>query len=508
MDFLSGYAASQPDKAAVICDDETLTYAALEEQSNRLANALLGLGVRSHDKITTVGYNSPEHFPASSAARKLMAVGVPMNYRLSPSEISYQLTNSESVAVFCGPEMVDAISSVRAGCPRLEHAIVWGTDSAPQGFVRFDDVLASGEASPPAVEAGITGPSMTYTAGTTGNPKGAYRAEGTNVEVVMTYIQSFEMTPQDVHLVAGPMYHSAPGAWAGFTILLGATNVLMRRFDPEDALAQIERHRCTTTFMAPTLLQRIVNLPGDVRTRYDLSSMRQIVVAAAPCPFELKRKVMELFGEVLWEFYGSSEAGVNTIMRPEEQLAKPGSCGRVSPLVEIAILDDHGEPCPPGIPGEIFVKTPAVITGYYGNDEATESSKRGEYFTVGDVGYFDEDGYLYVCDRKRDMIISGGANIYSAEIENVIHAHPDVWDVAVIGIPDDEWGEVVHAIVQPKPGASLTAKDIIDHVGGHLAGYKKPRSVEFRDDFPRDMAGKIRKRELREPFWAGRATRV
>jgi fatty-acyl-CoA synthase/long-chain acyl-CoA synthetase len=483
VDFLTGHAQAQPDKPAVICDDEVMTYAELEERSNRLANGMLELGIKPGDKVTTVGHNSPEHFPIGSATRKIMAVGVPMNYRLRPAETQYQLENSETVAVFCEPGL--------------------GIPEGPWRVIPWD-VLPQGSPEPPPIEPDMMGPSMTYTAGTTGNPKGAYRAKGVDPQVVLSYMQIFEMTPGDVHLVAGPMYHSAPGAWAGFTILLGGTNVVMRRFDPEEALRLIERHGCTTTFMAPTLLQRIVR----VDSRYDLSSMRQIVVAAAPCPFELKRKVIDMFGPVLWEFYGSSEAGINTVMRPEEQLEKPGSCGRVSALNDVRILDDDGNECPLGIPGEIYVRNPSIITGYYGNPEATEESWRDDYFTVGDVGYFDVDGYLYVCDRKRDMIISGGVNIYSAEIENVIHAHPKVWDVAVIGIPDEEFGESIHAIVQPKADESVSAHEIIEWVGERLASYKKPKSIEFRDDFPRDLAGKIRKRELREPFWAGRTTRV
>jgi long-chain acyl-CoA synthetase len=217
---------------------------------------------------------------------------------------------------------------------------------------------------------------------------------------------------------------------------------------------------------------------------------------------------MDLFGPVLYEFYGASETGMNTLMRPDEHERKPSSCGRVVSGQEIKILDDDGNECAAGMPGEIWVKAPGMIEEYYKDPAKTAESKRDGFFTVGDVGYFDDDGYLYVCDRKRDMIISGGANIYCAEIENVIHAHPGVWDVAVIGIPNDEWGEQVHAIVQPKPGEQLRSQDVIRWVGNHLADYKKPRSVEFRADFPRDEAGKIRKRDLREPYWAGRQTRV
>ncbi|HEX2465867.1 MAG TPA: AMP-binding protein, partial [Thermoanaerobaculia bacterium] len=245
-----------------------------------------------------------------------------------------------------------------------------------------------------------------------------------------------------------------------------------------------------------------------VQRSYDVSSMHSIVVAAAPCPFEVKRRVMDLFGPVLYEFYGASETGVNTLMKPEEQLTKPGSCGKVVDGVDMKILDDQGNECALGIPGEIWVKTESLITEYYNNPKATADARRGDYFSVGDIAYRDEDGYIFVVDRKRDMIISGGVNICSTEIENVIHAHPKVWDVVVIGVPDEEWGESVHAIVQPRPGDDLEPAEIAGFVREHLADYKKPRSIEIRRELPRDEAGKIRKRELREPFWAGHTKRV
>lgn len=513
MDILTMLAQAQPDAPALIDappdgPPTTITLGELEEKANRLANAMSDAGVAALDKVTTVGYNAPEQVVTGAGVRKLTAVGVPMNYRLKPAEIAYQLNDSESVAIFCGPEHVDAVESVRTECSRLRLCVAWGRDDLPEGWTRFGDLLASGGPDAPQVDAGIVGPTMTYTAGTTGNPKGAYRAKGVDPSILSSYIEMFDLRAGDVHLVAGPLYHSAPAAFALVNTVLGGPNVLMRRFDPEHALRLIAEHRVTTTFMAPTLLQRIVDLPDDVKARYDLSSMRVIIVAAAPCPFELKRRVMELFGEVLYEFYGSSEAGVNTLMRPEEQLAKPGSCGRVAPGNEIRILDDEGKECAVGEPGEIFIRSPAVITEYYGKPEATKESWRDDYFTVGDVGYFDADGYLYIVDRKRDMVISGGVNIYCAEIEHAIHAHPKVWDVAVFGVPDDEWGERVHAIVQPKEGEALTSEEIAEWVAERLADYKKPRSVEFRDELPRDEAGKIRKRELREPYWKDRQTRV
>jgi acyl-CoA synthetase (AMP-forming)/AMP-acid ligase II len=509
MDFLAQHAARQPNRAAVVLSDgPTLTYSELDRQANRLANAMLALGLGSLDKCTTVGYNSTHHLVVSSAGRRIVLVSLPMNYRLTPEEIEYQLNHSDTKILFSGPEQVEKIESVAARCPNVLHKVAWGMADVPAGWIRYDDLAQSGSEEPPPIEAGMTGPSMTYTAGTTGNPKGAYRANPVDPESIQKQFRWFDLRPGDVHLAAGPLYHSAPGSFAGLHLILGGTAVLMRRFDPELALQLIQQHRVNNTFMAPTLLKRIVSLPDAVKRSYDVSSMHSIVVAAAPCPFEVKRRVMELFGPVLYEFYGASETGVNTLMRPEEQLQKPGSCGRVVDGVDMKILDDAGNECPRGTAGEIWVKTTSLITEYYRNPKATADARKGEYFSVGDVAYLDDDGFVFVVDRKRDMVISGGVNICTTEIENVIHAHPKVWDVVVIGIPDEEWGESVHAIVQPKPGDMLEPAEIATFVKDHLADYKKPRSIEIRSELPRDEAGKIRKRELREPFWAGHEKRV
>jgi acyl-CoA synthetase (AMP-forming)/AMP-acid ligase II len=315
--------------------------------------------------------------------------------------------------------------------------------------------------------------------------------------------------PGHIHLVAGPLYHSAPIGFALYSQLFGATLIVVRKFDPERALALIARHRCTSTFMAPTLLKRIVDLPAEVRRRWDVSSMRVIVVAGAPCPTKVKEDVLRAFGPVLYEFYGSTELGINTVLRPEDVLRKPNSCGRAAPGVELAILDDTGQPVTPGTPGALYVRrTAGVFDGYYKNPAATRETARGKWLTVGDVAWMDADGFVYICDRQRDMIISGGVNIYPAEIEDVLHRHPAILDVAVFGVPDEEWGERVHAAVQLRPGRALSAEEITGFARTHLAGYKVPREVSFVEDFPRDAAGKLVKRLLREPYWKGRATRV
>jgi acyl-CoA synthetase (AMP-forming)/AMP-acid ligase II len=356
--------------------------------------------------------------------------------------------------------------------------------------------------------AGLGG-SMIYTAGTTGKPKGA-RRQGTDPRALLPRLAALNcVAPDDVHLVAGPLYHSAPGGFALYAHALGQTVVVMRKFDAEDALRTIQRHRCTTTFMAPTLLKRIVDLPHEVRARYDVSSMRAIVVAAAPCPMRVKEEVLAYFGPVLYEFYGSTELGINTVLAPADMLRKPGSCGKAAPGVELAVLDDEGRPLPSGQPGELVVRRyEGVFDGYYKNEAATRDTARGEWLSVGDVAWMDDEGFVYICDRKRDMIISGGVNIYPAEIEDVLHRHPAVEDAAVFGVPDPEWGERVHAALQLRPGAALTEAEARAFCRQHLADYKTPREVSFHTEFPRDTAGKLVKRLLRDPHWAGRSTRV
>ena len=283
----------------------------------------------------------------------------------------------------------------------------------------------------------------------------------------------------------------------------------MPKFDAEGALAAIARHRCTSTFMAPTLLKRITDLPDAVRARYDVASMRVIVMAAAPCPMPVKEAVMAQFGPVLYEFYGSTELGINTILRPEDVLRKPGSCGRAAPGIDLAVLDGDGKPVATGEPGELFVRRyPGVFDEYYKKPEATRETERGDWLSVGDVACIDDDGFVYICDRKRDMIISGGVNIYPAEIEDALHRHPKIQDAAVFGVPDDEWGERVHAAVELRRDAALSADEVVAFCRQHLAGYKVPREVTFHDALPRDTAGKLVKRVLREPFWANRTSRV
>ena len=508
MDVLAVHADRTPGAVALLDGDRRLTWREYVAQRNRLANALRGLGLTKGEHAIVYVQNSLEAVLVPSAARSAGAIPVPMNHRLVADEVAYILDHSNARAVFVSDAFLGTVERVRPGAGKVRSWILVGSERRPWAE-HVDDLLKTGDPAPlPADPTQGLGGSMIYTGGTTGRPKGALRT-ATDPTVARRYMELFGLAEPHVHLVAGPLYHSAPGSFAQFTHAFGGTVVVMRKFDPEDALRTIERHRCTSTFMAPTLVKRIVDLPERVRARYDVASMRVLVIAAAPCPTRVKEQAVAVFGPALWEFYGSTELGINTILPPADVLRKPGSCGRAAPGIELVLLDDAGRPVPTGTAGELYVRRfPGMFDGYYKDSAATREAQRGEWASVGDVAWMDDEGFVYICDRKRDMIISGGVNIYPAEIEDVLHRHPAIDDVAVFGVPDDDWGERVHAAVQPRPGQALAADEVVAFARLHMADYKVPREVSLHAELPRDPAGKLLKRVLRDPYWAGRRARV
>jgi long-chain acyl-CoA synthetase len=357
---------------------------------------------------------------------------------------------------------------------------------------------------------------MQYTSGTTGKPKGIKRDLIPMDPDAMAGLQAghlarFGITPggDGVHLCTSPMYHTAPLAFSWFALHFEHTVVLMDRWDPERALELIEKHRVTTTHMVPTQFHRLLQLPVETRRKYDCSSLKNVLHAAAPCPVEVKRRMLEWWGPVIYEYYGATEGG-GTLVTPQEWLERPGTVGKAWEGAAIRVLDDEGKDRPPGEPGTVYLKLLQDFA-YKGDEQKTRSNRIGNFFTVGDVGYLDADGYLFLCDRKIDMIISGGVNIYPAEIEAVLLSHPRVGDAAVFGIPDEDWGEQVKAVVEPAPGATAgetLAREILAWCETRLAKYKCPRSIDFTNAMPRDPNGKLYKRKLRDPYWAGRERRI
>jgi acyl-CoA synthetase (AMP-forming)/AMP-acid ligase II len=514
-DPLTVYASSQPGKPAVIDDRAgagvvTWTYAQLEAEANRLANTLASLGVTSGEKVIWCGPNSPQVIAVVNATRKLGAVAVPLNYRLTAAEARYIMAHSDACAAYVDAEyahLFPAPPDEPVG--KLRHVLVHG-GAAPAGMLG-EELVAGAPAEPSAGEPQETSATMIYTSGTTGKPKGAYRRLS-DQSTAIGLIGHIGYTADDIYLTSGPLYHSGPLAFMSAGIMLGQTIVVQRKFEPQDWLRLVDTYRVTSTFSAPPLIRLVCALPTGVKAGYDRSSMRIMLANAAPWSMALKRAYLADFpAGSLWEIYGSTELGVNCVLEPRDQLRKPGSCGLPAPGVEIRLLDADGSEVTgtgPEHPGELYVRSTGVFNEYYKQPASYDAATNGDFHTVGDIAYRDEEGYYYICDRKNDMIISGGMNVYPAEIEAALEQHPGIFDVAVFGIPSAEWGEQVHATVVLAPGVALSEADVIAHARQHLAGYKCPRSVSFLDELPRTGSGKLLKRELRAPFWAGHTSQV
>ncbi|HEV2253246.1 MAG TPA: AMP-binding protein [Streptosporangiaceae bacterium] len=515
-DTLSVYARIQPGKPGVIDDrpDGTVivwTYAELEAQANRVANLLLSLGAGPGTKVLWCGPNSPEVVAVMSATRKIGAVAVPLNYRLTPDEALYVINHSDAEVAYVDHEYAAMFAAFRSRLEKVRHVIAVGGQT-PEGMLGDADIAAASADAPDVGDATGGGGTMIYTSGTTGKPKGAVRSGPPDPEVLGALLNLFGYRPDDIYLTSGPLYHSGPSAFMGAGLLFGQTIIVQRRFGAEDWLRLMDTYHVTSTFSAPALIRMICALPSKVKDRYDRSSMRVMIANAAPWSYALKQQYVADFPpESLFEVYGSTELGVDTVLMPQDQMRKPGSCGRPAPGIEIMLVGADGSEVTgtgPDHAGEVFVRSKVTFDTYYKNDAGYQSNSRGGYHTVGDIGYWDDEGYLYICDRKTDMIISGGMNIYPAEIEAALEQHPGIYDVAVFGIPSEQWGEAVHATVVLSPGSSLTSEQITAFAREHLASYKVPRSVDFATELPRTGSGKLLKRQLRAPYWAGQTSQI
>jgi long-chain acyl-CoA synthetase len=521
LDVIAQHAQQSGDRIAVIVDSSggarpsISTFDELNRLVNRLAHGLLAGGAQPGERLVWCGPNSLEVLATIHAARKLNLVAVPLSYRFNSEEMAYVIDNSDATTVIVDADQAPLVAEVRAEIPKVRNVIVFGGD-APQGCVRWDDVCAGQPETEPDIEPGSeAGAAMIYTSGTTGKPKGALRTR-TDRAIVFALLGELNLLHENaVHLTTGPLYHSGPLAFASLSHTLGAPIVVLRKFDASRWIELVKQHRVTNTFSAPTQLKRIVSLPAEQLAQADMSSMICLIANAAPVPYALKQEIIAKLGDgFLYEVYGSTELGVDTVLKPEDQLRKPGSCGKPYGGIEMKVVTEAGDEAAPNEPGELFVRTALVMDGYHRSDETLTELKPAagnagsEWKSVGDVAYVDDEGYVYICDRMKDMIISGGVNIYPAEIEAVLHAHPQVLDVAVFGIPDDEWGERVHAIVQAKPGESIDVEEVRTFAEPLLANYKRPRSYELRDELPRTDSGKLLKRVLRDEYWKGRSSSV
>jgi acyl-CoA synthetase (AMP-forming)/AMP-acid ligase II len=517
LDALAVHAQSAPDKIAVVVDasggavPSTTTFSELNDLVNRLGHGLLAAGARSGERLVWCGPNSLEVVATIHAARKCNLVAVPLSYRFNGDEMQYVIDNSDATVVVIDAEEAPLVATVRDRLPKLRAVVVFGgAVPAGSGFLAWDDVCANQPTREPDIEAtSEAGAAMIYTSGTTGKPKGALRTR-TDREIVFALLAELRLLHENsVHLTTGPLYHSGPLAFASLAHTLGAPVVVLRKFDPIRWIHLVKEYRVTNTFSAPTQLKRIVSLPESELAHADLSSMICLIANAAPVPYALKQEIIAKLGDgFLFEVYGSTELGVDTVLPPEDQLRKPGSCGKPYGGIEIRIVTDDGKVAAVGEAGELFVRTGLAMDGYHHTDEQLTELADDQWKSVGDVAYVDDEGYVFICDRKKDMIISGGVNIYPAEIEAVLYAHPQILDVAVFGVPDDEWGESVHAIVQPKSGETLDLDEVRAFAEARLARYKQPRAYEMRAELPRTDSGKLLKRVLRDEYWRDRDTAV
>ncbi|HZJ63514.1 MAG TPA: AMP-binding protein, partial [Kofleriaceae bacterium] len=475
-----------------------LTWGQFDATINQLCHALVRRGVKGGDRIALMLPNSSEYLIAQQALARIGCTAVQIGYRLKAGEIAYILGNAEPTATIVHAAYQDTMAEARAQARTTGPVIVIGASNGKTAGDRWDDALrAEPSDAPPKVHGADGGGVIVYTSGTTGKSKGAHRSwKTTGLETVADLISQVGVRADDRHLVVCPLYHSAAPAFVAIMLGLGATVVLMNHFDPAGALEIIERERVTCTLMVPTMIVRITNLP-DLPAR-DTSALRWVMSVAAPLSTEAARRFMKRFGPVLWNFYGSTETGLVTLAGPADHVARPGTIGRALRGNEIRLIDDAGREVPDGEVGELYARNAMLISGYHRNQEATRSSLRDGFFSVGDLGRRDADGYYYLESRKHDMVISGGVNIYPREIEDHLHAHPAILDAAVIGVPDPEWGESLRAFVVLRDGHQLTEPEVIAYCREHLADFKRPRRVTFVAELPRNPTGKILKRSLRE----------
>src|SRR5438128_2962772 len=504
-------ADKHPQHVAVVdTDARHITAGELLANVNQLSHGLRSLGLRRGDSLAAMLPNSSEAIEVYLAMQQIGLYLTPINNHLVGPEIAYILHDCEA-QVFVVHERYAEVFRVAFEETDFPADRVFSVDRI-DGFRRYAELKDGRPTTPPEPRA--LGAVMNYTSGTTGRPKGVRRAlseaplEENDLGAPLAGYNVAPNEPDNVHLLACPLYHTAPLIMAGPSVHLGHPLVIVDRFQAERALELIERYRVTITHLVPTQFVRLLAVPEAERRRYDTSSLRHLIHGAAPCAPDVKRRMIDWFGPVLDEYYNSTEGVGGTIIFSDEWLRKPGSVGKARDDHEIVILDDGGNRLPAGEIGTVYsVSRGRALFEYFRDPEKTEQSRRGEYRTVGDVGYLDEDGYLFLSDRKSDMIISGGVNIYPAEIESILITHPCVADVAVFGIPNTEWGEEVKAVVELLPGTEADADqmraELLEFLQGRIARYKLPRSIDFVTALPRDPNGKLYKRRLRDPYWVG-----
>jgi long-chain acyl-CoA synthetase len=507
---IADHAITAPESPALLFDGDTISYGELHARSRRVAAMLHDAGLRRGDGVALVLPNRPEFFEITWGCQLSGLYYTAVNTHFTPDEVAYVIDDSDAKAVFVDVSMPQLAAHLRdANAAVTVHVVVGGSLA---GWEPYDGALAAAGDPPPVTD----GSEMLYSSGTTGRPKAVRRSLPTDgngswaqsvLEMALT--RAYDMDPTSVYLSPAPMYHAAGVNYTMAVHRVGAASLIMRKFDAEDVLRLIEAHRVTHAQFVPTMFVRMLKLPDDIRRKYDVSSLRCVIHAAAPCPVDVKHRMMAWFGPIIYEYYGGTEGFAGTTIGPQDWLAHPGSVG--IPMAPVHVLDESGRELPAGEAGELYFEGGPDFEYFKDPVKTASVSNDRGWRSLGDMGYADKEGYLYLTDRSTFMIVSGGVNIYPQEAENLLIMHPKLVDAAVFGVPNDEFGEEVKAVVQPvegiAPGPELAA-ELIDYCRTHLAAYKCPRTVEFDQELPRDPNGKLYKRRIRERYWQGRTSRI
>ena len=504
------HARRRPDKLAIISPSGNLTWAELNARANQLVRVLRKHGLQTGDGVALLAHNGPEFAVAWAATQRSGLRLTAVNWHQATDVIAYVVDNCDARALIASARF--AIGATEAAKLSAKLVAKLSFAGAIEGFEDLDAAMAI-ESRENITDAEF-GTTMLYTSGTTGRPKGVFRRTRPVVSQLTNVCnETAKWNPDtDLSLLTGPLYHAAPlGINFVIPINAGVGVLLMDKWDAEETLRLIETHKATHTHVVPTMMHRMLQLPEEIRNKYDLSSMRWMIHGAAPCPAQVKQSMMEWFGPVLYEYYSSTEGG-GVFVGPHEWLRKPGTVGKPVSGVEIKLLDIDGNPVAQGQEGLIYVKAPE--TGrfeYYKEQTKTDSSYRGDWFTLGDMGRLDADGDLFLTGRTAELIISGGVNIYPVEIDEVLIRHPLVADAAVVGVPNEDWGEEIKAVVEVKEGVERsdeTRESILEFAKERLPGFQRPRTIDFVDTLPRNAAGKVLRAQVRAPYWAGRSKSI
>jgi len=511
-EFLDIATAICPDKVAIVFEGNRYTFSQLNQRASRLAQGLKGLGIKKGDRVAILQVNSNQCIEAYFATAKLGAIYVPLNFRAKGDELTYMLNSSEASVLFVGKRYIELVNSIRPNLNSIKHFI--SIEAKDEGMLYYDDLLTSSETG--EVTAEIDDEDTTilmYTAGTTGRPKGVMLSHNSFSVYVLENVSPASPEIEEKNILTVPLYHVAGIQAMMAAVYGGRTLVIERQFEATEWMQLVEKERVDRAMLVPTMLKQLIDHPDF--SKYDLSSLKVITYGAAPMPLEVIKRAVKAFPGVSFiQAFGQTEtASTITALGPEDhiiegseaeiekKLKRLTSIGKPMPDIEMKVVDENGNTLPPGEVGEILARGPRVMSGYWKDEEKTEKTiDKDGWVHTGDMGYVDEDGYYFLAGRATDMIIRGGENISPEEVENVLHSHPKIEEAAVIGVPDEEWGEQPRAIVVLKKGEKASAEEIIEYTRPRLAGFKRPRSVIFVDRLPRNPMGKVLKRELRERY--------